>query len=253
LKKIIGDLGCIVLSLAMGCILMSGAASAASILYDNTVSANTGQVFGWSVDMGDNFDVSDSFTLGTDALVTSINFTVWLNPGDSLSTINWAITPASVSDTTTLADVTTVAAVGTADFGTYDVYEESIAVNANLTAGVTYWLQFQDAQTSALGGSTPGDFVGWDESDGNSQAVSDVLEGGVPDPSAPLSGSLANINCSPCTGSETFQIIGTTPEPGTVTMLLSGFFLLAGTALFKTRRDALRRPLPQPARIQPRN
>jgi len=256
LKKIIGVWGCRVMHLALSCIVLSWTASAAAILYDNSVSANTGQVFGWSVDMGDNFDVSDSFMLSANALVSSIDFTVWMLPGDSLSTINWSITPSDVSDSTALANVTQVAYLGMDASNTYDVYNESISVNQSLAAGVTYWLQFQDAQTSALGESTAGDFVGWDESDGiYSQAVSDLLVGGLPDPTAPQSGSLANLNCSNCTGSETFQIIGTpTPEPGTITLWLSGSLLLAGASLYKTRRQTLRQqPLSQPARIQPRH
>jgi hypothetical protein len=175
--------------------------------------------------------VADSFILNAQALVSTIDFTVWTG-GGPISTLNWAIT-------TNPFDNTAIVASGTASpTNTFDqaispngsdfnIYSETLdTAGVNLAAGVTYWLQLSGAeQTDADAGSA---VVYWDENDGTSQAYASGI------------GSLADYTCSAnCgqSGSETFDVNGTTtPEPGTVTLLFSGLLFTGGAARYRRKR-----------------
>jgi len=186
-----------IVAAAFGVALFAGQTQAA-VLYDN--GPINGTVDAWTINYG--YAVSDSFTLSQASDVTGVNFGVWSDPGDTMTTVDWAITttPATYTDTAT-ATVTSGPVVGQG-FGYYDLRTDSFSLpNISLGAG-TYYLVLQNAVTA---GGNP---IYWDENDGLSTATESVT------------GSI---------GSESFQIIGNvavvgaTPLPSTWTMLIAGF------------------------------
>jgi hypothetical protein len=196
-------------ALAFAGIVIGCCSAGAATLYDN--GALNGTVNGFEIAGG--YAVSDSFTLTSASVLYGINFGVWTFPGDTLSTVDWGIT-------TTPGSFSNFLASGTASVGdppgrlnplNYDVSTDSISLgNLQLAAG-SYYLVLQNAVIA----NGDGDAVFWDESDGLSSAVSNILL------------SLQNYTLPNTTGSESFQIMGRdandVPEPASWALMLLGF------------------------------
>ncbi len=182
--------------------------ASASVLYDN--GPINGTVDAFTMNFG--YAISDSFTLSSASTVTGVNFGVWSFPGDTLSTVNWAIT-SNPADFTPGADAAvTNGATSTNGYG-YQVGMDSFSTGAvNLGPG-TYYLVLQNASVPS------GNPIYWDENNGPSSANHNTI------------GNLAGWDGSCCTGSEAFQILGTTgvPEPATWATTILGFGLLGST------------------------
>jgi len=190
-----------------------GAASAnADVLYDNHTPASH-TVNAWTVGLG--FEVSDSFDLAQASTLTGVSFDGWNVPGETATSVEWAILDASpeFSGSTLFSGTGALAAAATGDsgFGIYTIDTYSFALPAlHLDAG-TYWLKLADAQGANI--------TYWDESDGASQ-------------------SFHNTNGE--IGSHSFTVTGSTgaiPEPATWALMLTGF-LGAGVVLRDQRRRA---------------
>lgn len=187
------------LALSMATVGLAPGANAA-VLYDNG-PINAG-VNAWTIDF--IFAVSDSFTLAQASTVTGVNFGVWAFPGDTMASVDWAITT-----TPGTYPVDGSAAVGTSflytnGFG-YDISLDSFSTGGVSLAAGTYYLVLQNAVT------TNGDPISWDENDGPSSATENTV------------GAI---------GSESFQILGTTggvPEPATWALMLVGLGGLGAT------------------------
>src|SRR5271157_2672615 len=95
--KISAILSVLILGL-VGALAAVPASAGPVILYDNTVPANTGNLENWQINSG--YEETDSFTLSLSSTVTGADFVVWLNPGDTLSSVDWLITTGPVSGTT---------------------------------------------------------------------------------------------------------------------------------------------------------
>lgn len=259
MKKSIQLCICLVFYLATSYVCISHTASA-GFLYGNGPANGEENAFFIS----DGLAVSDEFTLAAASTLDTIEFLAWVAPGDEPTSLDWLISsmPFCGGPSYTcsgpgapLADHTDVSVNSSVFIANNDPGAEVNSVsfsaqNLTLQAG-TYYLTLQNAN-DVLGD----ELVGWDENDGSSSAYLATVNN-TPPPTysgvCPVTDGTCNQLGSPA-GSETFRIFGSpTPEPGTVTTLLSGLFLLAGTALYRARRDVLRQPLPQPARIQPRN
>jgi hypothetical protein len=202
------------LSLVLG---MSGAASAA-VLYDNgPIDANTD-----AFTLGYGYKVSNSFTLAQNSTVTGVDFGVWTGIGDTVKTVQWSIlsTPDVFPASGSVANVTH--GVGTTNSWGYQISKDHFDTGSiNLAAG-TYYLVMQSATTAS------GNPVYWDENNGPSYASHSAL------------GNLANYDRPNTTGSESFQILGTSgavPEPATWAMSLIGVGAIGG-ALRTRRRQA---------------
>ena len=184
--------------------------ASAGVVYDNscggTGCSNAFDLSGWTTNFG--FWVSDSFTLGSEANLSAVDFWAWTGSGDRATQVDWSIgTSPDASDI----------ASGTAGLNSnfiftnsndYDVYQYSFGIpSQDLQAG-TYYLTLQNAVTNEGGP------LYWDQSDGPSTAFESQ------------DGALADCGFRGETCSESFDI--GTPEPGTITLLGAGLLAIGG-------------------------
>ena len=201
--------------------------ASAGILYNNdfggVVSGDNFNENGWTINYG--FELGNSFVLTGNSTVQSVNIALWAFPGDTLSTVDWQILANNGSNplTGTILESGTASPAGTllegSDAYGYSILEESFDITPlALSGGTTYWLTLQNAVVPS------GDAIYWDQSDGPSIYYHNTLgyfnSGG---------GSYQCLGL--CTGSESFQLLGTTsgvPEPGTLLLLGGALIALAG-------------------------
>jgi hypothetical protein len=211
-------------------VLIGCSSAGAAILYNNGFLNGTVDAF----EIAGGAGVADSFTLSSAATISGIDFGVWTFPGDTLSSVEWAIHSYTTDPTVDLfsgflasgtAAVTngsaTLRTVGTTTFA---MSTDSISLTGGLSlpAG-SYYLILESA-------SVPNhDPVFWDESDGLSSAFSSVI------------GTLQGYSGAGLSGSESFDIRGSfassAPEPTTWILMLLGFAGLGGV---RRRGRALR-------------
>lgn len=218
-------------SLAMLCLVLMLPASA-QVLYDD--GPINGTIDAWTINFG--YVVGDTFTLSANSTVGGFNFGIWEFPGDTLSSVDWSITPyfdygtpygSGTASGQNLADQF----ISTNQYG-YNIDRITVTgLNVNLASGPTYWLNLQNAKVPS------GDPVYWDENDGVGCKGDDGHGGGCPS-EADWTGCIsAGSLCPP----ESFDITGTsggtTPEPSSIVLFGSGTLGLAGI---------LRRKLLQP-------
>jgi hypothetical protein len=176
----------------------------ATTLYTN--GAISGQIGGLALYGGDQ--VSDSFALSGPWTILSVTFGEWVAPGTTPETVDWEIgSSAFGSDLGSATGVSLTSSLfcthtGCGD-GTYDVYTSSFTLDLPLADG-TYWLTLQNATTSA-------GLVFWDQNGGPSQVETTCC----------ISGYLSN----------SFEVDGTVPEPGSVVLGGSGLLLLLAAGL----------------------
>jgi hypothetical protein len=164
-----------------------------AVLYDQ--GPINGGIDAWTINF--DFAVTDSFTLSQASTVTGVNFGVWTLPGDTISTIDWAIAGAADNFPDQGAAVVSNSLVcGGCGFDVYDISWDSFSIPGQQLAAGAYWLVLQNAAV------TNGDPAYWDENDGLSLAFENTV------------GQI---------GSGSFQILGTVPEPSTWTTMLIGF------------------------------
>ena len=187
---------------------------------------------GFTINYG--FSVSDSFTLSSAATVTGFDFVSWNGASDVTTAVDWSIGSAAYgsafSGTATGAFLSNVQYLG-ADLYGYNVYTNTATgLSVPLAAG-TYWLTLQNAVANGIpNGDEGSNHVYWDENDGPSAAFANTV-GSLVNGSG-SNGTCANGAAVPepgCTGSETFDIVGSTvPEPGSLGLLGCGILALAG-------------------------
>lgn len=166
----------------------------------NNINGNTDA---WTINFG--YWVSDSFVLGAGGTITGVDFAVWEFPGDSMTSVDWAIGTAFGDNSLGSGTAaTTDTFLGTNSYG-YNIDEITFSfAGISLGAG-TYYLTLQNAVVPS------GDPVYWDENSGPSSAAESAV-GTIP--------------------SEAFGIDGTNnkvPEPGAVVLFGSALLLLGGT------------------------
>lgn len=203
-------------------------ASASTVLYDN--GPVNGTVDAWNINFG--YAVSDSFDLSSAAAITGADFYLWASPGDSLTTVDWAVSSDPLVGGTTY-DSGTASSIAsflfTNDYG-FSLIAETIAIpSLNLGVG-SYWFTLQNAVVVS-GGS-----IFWDQNDGPSAAWLTGI-GNLINSDGPCSGA--------CTFSEAFQITGNSlgggqgaaiPEPASFGLLGLGLIGIASLMRRKIRR-----------------
>jgi hypothetical protein len=205
------------------CGVLIGCSSAgAAVLYNN--GPLNGTVDG--LDIAGGAAIADSFTLSAASVLYGVNFGVWTFPGDTLTSVEWAIHAYTPDPSTTdifsgflasgVASVTIgPSAMRTVDSIAYDMSMDTISLGGlSLPAG-SYYLILQNATVAS------GDAVYWDESDGLSSAFSSVI------------GTLQDFSGNGLSGSESFVVTGrdasAVPEPASWVLTLLGFGGLGAT------------------------
>ncbi len=207
------------------CMIAAVPAHASSVLYDNgpTTGNNNAQEF---TQFGNDYEISDSFTLSNDAVVGGINFTSWLLPslpGGHIVAINWGITATANSFSSFIAGgtATVTSTLLFTNTSGFNVYANNFSTgNVSLTAGTYYLVLAHAVAEPSQFPNANGDPSFWDENDGPSTATQQVTN---------FAGTTTH-----GIGSETFQVLSaTTPLPSTWTMMMLG---LAGLGFFFSYR-----------------
>jgi hypothetical protein len=193
----------------------------AQVLYDD--GPINGTTDAWTINFG--FVIGDSFTLSANSTVGGFNFGVWEYAGDVLTSVDWSITSYPVGGTvygsgTASGANLTDQFISVNQYG-YDIDKITVTgLNVPLSSGSTYWLNLQNAVVPS------GNPVYWDENSGAGCGGDDGKGGGCPSQA-----SSGGVGSDPA---ESFDINGTsggsgsTPEPSSILLFVSGIFGIAG-------------------------
>ena len=202
------------------CLLLFALPVLADDIYNN--GPINGTTDAWTINFG--FVVTNTFTISTSsATLGQLAFGAWLFPGDTLESVEVAVTSEAFGGTTYFDQVVNFAQSGCAmnQYGFNVCTETGIFSGPTLAAG-TYWLQLNNAIVNT------GDPVYWDENSGigcTSQGCPSIAEAN----NCIQNGKNGQMGCIP---SESFSLSsggsGTVPEPGSFLLFSSGLSVVVG-------------------------
>ncbi len=199
-------------SLLTLCVIFVAAPAVAQVISNGPTNGNTDA---WSINFG--FIVSDSFNVpfsGDGSTLTAASFSMWLYPGDTLTSAELSISSEENSGVVyfdqTLNFIQGACTIN--QYG-YNVCTESTSFSGPTLNEGTYWLNLQNAIVPS------GDPVFWDENSGPSSASQNSV-GSIPSESFTVQG---DCECTTTTTTTTTSV----PEPSSVLLFGSGILGLA--------------------------
>jgi len=206
------------------CLTLAAVPATAQTLYSS--GPTDGNWYAWTINFG--FIVSDAFTMQS-STVTGADFSMWLFPGDTLTSAELSITSGENGGTSYFDQTVNFTQSNCASntYG-YNVCRESTTFNGPYLNSGTYWLNLQNANVPS------GDPIYWDQNIGphvNLNSASENTLGSIPAETFTLLGGTTTCAGGNCDASST------APEPTSLVLLGSG-----GLALFAPL-IALRRKL----------
>jgi hypothetical protein len=207
------------LSLLALCLMLAAAPAVAQI-YSN--GPTNGNLYAWNINS--EFVVSDTFNVNNAwdfAVVQGASFSMWLYPGDVLSSAELSITSSENGGTSYFDQYVNFNSTNCQanQYGFNVCTETTYFENYNAMTNGTYWVNLKNASV------TSGDPVYWDENFGGPSSYA-------------LGQSLASENTVGTIPSESFTLYGvqtyvnnsttTVPEPSSIMLIGSGILGLAG-------------------------
>ena len=197
--------------LATTCTLAT--AAGAAVLYDNGPS--TYEINAWNI--GDNFQVANSFTLSSAAVVTGFTFVTWNDAVSPVGTVTWSIGSSPFGSATTSAPTSSQYLL--TNGSNFSIWQNTVSIGALALDAGTYWLSLGDVRTQGGSGTN------WNINNGPSE-----VRGTAGDyPSFCAEFVVGGTTCG-----TSFTILGPSsgavPEPASWTLMIAGFGPV-GTAL----------------------
>jgi hypothetical protein len=192
--------------------------ASADVLYDNGPMNGQTSIGSWNISGA--YVVADSFILTDTSTLTGVDLGLWVWSGETPASLAWRIgTSIPTSPGGTSAGLSVLSECDGCAANGFDLYWVGFSLPSIVLGPGTYYLAIDSGAGMGLGNEHR---MYWDIDDGPSAAYQNGF-------------NLANYGGVTGSNSDSFQILGTAPEPAGTAMFLSGLALVAGLARRKMR------------------